>query len=157
VTRAFYPGSFDPLTLGHVDIASRAARLFDSLVVAVDARPTRNPLFSVEERVALARESLRDHPDITVTSYEGLVVEAAGAAGATVVIRGLRVISDFDAEYQRALMGRELAPGIEFVCLMASAEFTFLNSAIVREVVLLGGDVQQFVPAPVRAALARRT
>jgi pantetheine-phosphate adenylyltransferase len=156
VTRALYPGSFDPLTLGHADIAARAARLFDGLVVAIDTRAARNPLFEVEERVALARESLQDHPGITVTTYEGLAVEAARAVGATVIVRGLRVISDFDAEYQMALMAHQLAPDIEVVCLMAAAEFTFLNSAIVREVVHLGGDVQAFVPAPVRAALARR-
>ena len=156
MTKAIYPGMFDPVTYGQIDIATRAAQLFDELVVAVYARPTRNELFSVEERMALVRESLEAYPNISVASYDGLTVDFAREVGAQAIARGLRVVSDFEHEFQMALMSRRLAPEIDFVCLMTSVEHTYLSSSIVKEVALFGGDVSSFVPTHVEAALKAR-
>jgi len=154
--RAIYPGTFDPIHLGHVDIAARAAAIFDDLIVAVYERPAKNLLFNAEERVALAQEALRDLPNVQVMAYGGLTVEFARRVGAKVIVRGLRVISDFELEYQMALTNRELAPEIEFVCLMTRQEHAFLSSSILKEVALLGGDVAGMAPPNVVAALSRK-
>ena len=153
---ALYPGTFDPVHLGHVDIATRAANIFDELVVAVYARPAKTLLFTVEERVALARQALADLPGLHVTPYGGLTVEFARQIGAQAIVRGLRVISDFELEYQMALTNRQLASEIEFVCLMTHQAHAFLSSSIVKEIALLGGDVSKMVPPHVTAALAEK-
>jgi pantetheine-phosphate adenylyltransferase len=153
---ALYPGTFDPIHLGHVDIAARAAGIFDELWVAVYDRPAKNLLFTVEERVALARDALADLPNLHVVPYGGLTVEFAGQVGARVIVRGLRVISDFELEYQMALTNRQLASEIEFVCLMTRQVHAFLSSSIVKEIALLGGDVSGMVPPHVAAALEEK-
>lgn len=153
---AIYPGTFDPIHLGHVDIATRSAHIFDELVVAVYNRPAKNLMFTIEERVVLASQALTDLPNVRVTSYGGLTVEFARQIGAQAVVRGLRVISDFEWEYQMALTNRQLAPEIEFVCLMTRQAHAFLSSSIVKEVALLKGDVSKMTPLHVAAALEKK-
>lgn len=153
---AIYPGTFDPIHLGHVDIATRSAHIFDELVVAVYNRPAKNLMFTVEERVVLASQALTDLSNVRVTSYGGLTVEFARQIGAQAVVRGLRVISDFEWEYQMALTNRQLAPEIEFVCLMTRQAHAFLSSSIVKEVALLKGDVSKMTPLHVAAALEKK-
>jgi len=150
---AIYPGTFDPIHLGHVDIAVRAANIFDELVVAVYDQPAKNLMFSIEERVALARQALVNLADVEVAPYGGLTVEFARQVGAHAIVRGLRVISDFELEYQMALTNRQLAPEIEFVCLMTRQSHAFLSSSIVKEIALLKGDVSGMVPSHVVDAL----
>jgi pantetheine-phosphate adenylyltransferase len=154
--RAIYPGTFDPIHLGHVDIASRSAAIFDELIVAVYDRPAKNLLFTADERVDLARNALDDLPNVQVMAYGGLTIEFARQVDAQVIVRGLRVISDFEWEYQMALTNRELAPDIEFVCLMTRQEHAFLSSSIVKEVALLSGDVTGMTPPNVVAALEEK-
>jgi len=156
MTVALYPGTFDPIHNGHVDIASRAAKLFDHLILAVYDRPGKNVLFSTAERVALAKEALRAIPNISVESYNTLTVEYARRRGADVIVRGLRVISDFELEFQMALINKKLAPEIEFVCLMTSQEYAFLSSSIVKEIAMLGGCIEGMVPPPVEKALREK-
>jgi pantetheine-phosphate adenylyltransferase len=153
---AIYPGTFDPIHLGHVDIATRAATIFDELIVAVYDRPAKSLLFRIEERVQLAVQALGDLSNVRVARYGGLTVEFARQVGAQVIVRGLRVISDFELEYQMALTNHKLAPEIEFVCLMADQDQAFVSSSIVKEIALLGGDVRGMVPGSVVEALERR-
>jgi pantetheine-phosphate adenylyltransferase len=153
--RAVYPGTFDPIHLGHVDIAARSAAIFDEVIVAVYDRPAKKLLFTVDQRVALAQESLAGFPNIRVMTYHGLTAEFARAVDAHVIVRGLRVISDFEWEYQMALTNRELAPEIDFVCLMTRQEYAFVSSSIVKEVAMLGGDASQMAPPAVIAALQK--
>ena len=153
IETALYPGTFDPIHLGHVDIATRASNIFKNLVVAVYDRPAKNLMFTVEERVALARTALKGLPNVRVEPYGGLTVEFAGEVGAQAIVRGLRVISDFELEYQMALTNRQLSPEIEFVCLMTRQAHAFLSSSIVKEVALLSGDVDGMVPPHVARAL----
>ncbi len=162
MTLAVYPGTFDPVTLGHLDIAVRAARLFDRVVLAV-YRGTDKPgrLFTADERVALAEAALADIDDpagsrIHVDSFSGLAVEYARSAGATVIVRGLRAVSDFEYEFKLAHMNGHLAPEIDVVCLLTSSRLAFISSSLIREVASLGGDVTGLVPADVRAALAAK-
>ena len=150
---AIYPGTFDPIHLGHVDIATRAANIFDELVVAIYDRPAKSLLFTVEERVELARQALADLAGVRVAPYDGLTVDFARRVGAQAIVRGLRVISDFELEYQMALTNRQLAPEVEFVCLMTRHTHAFLSSSIVKEIALLGGDVSEMVSPHVVAAL----
>ncbi|HOV48365.1 MAG TPA: pantetheine-phosphate adenylyltransferase [Anaerolineae bacterium] len=150
---ALYPGSFDPIHFGHMDIAQRAAALFDRLVIAVYEHPNKRLWFSAEERVAFVREALRSVPNIEVRSYSELTTAFADSVGAQVLVRGLRVISDFELEYQMALTNKALAPHIETVCLMTRQEHAFLSSSIVKEVCSLGGDISTMVPPHVVAAL----
>jgi pantetheine-phosphate adenylyltransferase len=155
-TRAIYPGSFDPITLGHVDVARRAARLFDEVVVAVYAGHEKpGSLFSVDERIALARASFDDPGDgaIRVERFSGLTVEYARELNARTIVRGLRAVSDFEYEFKLAHMNDHLAPEIEVVCLMTSSRHSFISSSLIREVAGLGGDVDALVPAHVQAAL----
>ena len=150
---AIYPGSFDPITNGHLDIASRAARLFDRVIIAVYARPAKNLLFSVERRVEMIGQAIRDWPNVCVDSYESLTVECARRLGAQVIIRGLRVLTDFEYELQMAHINHRLDPGIEVICLMASQNYSFLSSSIVKEIAALGADVSHLVPPHVAQAL----
>ena len=153
---AIYPGTFDPIHNGHIDIATRAARLFDHLIVAVYERPGKNVLFSVEERVEMARRAFEGTPNISVESYSTLTVEFARSRKASAIVRGLRVISDFELEFQMALINKKLAPEIEFLCLMTSQEYAFLSSSIVKEVAALGGCIDSMVPPHVKEALKRK-
>jgi pantetheine-phosphate adenylyltransferase len=153
---AIYPGTFDPIHLGHVDIAARGARIFDELIVAVYDQPSKNLMFTIEERVALARQALIDLPNVRVSPYGGLTVDFARQVGAQAIVRGLRVISDFELEYQMALTNRQLDPGIEFVCLMTRQSQAFLSSSIVKEIALLGGDVSKMAPPHVIATLEQK-
>lgn len=156
IETALYPGTFDPVHFGHIDIARRAANLFQNLVVAVYDRPAKNLMFTVEERVDLARTALKDLPNVRVLPYGGLTVEFAREAEAQAIVRGLRAISDFELEYQMALTNRQLAPEVEFVCLMTRQTHAFLSSSIVKEVALLSGDVDGMVPPHVARALEAR-
>ncbi len=156
MTVAIYPGSFDPITVGHVDLALRAARIFDRLIVAVYAgeeKPGR--LFSADERIALARGALvgAETGEIVVDSFSGLTVEYARAMRATTIVRGLRAVSDFEYEFKLAHMNDHLAPEIEVVCLMTSSRHSFISSSLIREVAALGGDLDGLVPEHVRDAL----
>ncbi len=156
---AIYPGSFDPLTLGHEDIARRSLKFVDRLIVSVAHQPTQEKtrMFSVEERVAMIREAFADEPRIDVADFNGLLVDFCRKVGANVVIRGLRAASDFEYEFQMALMNRELYPDLEMVFMTPAGEYTFLSASLVREIASLGGDVSQFVSAPVRRRLEART
>ncbi len=159
--RAIYPGSFDPITLGHVDVAERAAKLFDEVIVAIYAGGEKpGGLFSVEERLELARRAFADAAGvggtIRVDSFSGLTVEYARARGAQTIVRGLRAVSDFEYEFKLAHMNDHMAPEIEVVCLMTSSRHSFISSSLIREVASLGGDVDGLVPAHVREALRVR-
>jgi pantetheine-phosphate adenylyltransferase len=156
VTRAIYPGSFDPLTLGHIDIIHRARQLFDYLIVAVAENEAKRPLFTADERISMIEESLQDTPGITAKKLDGLLVDFARAEDAFVVIRGLRAVSDFEFEFQMALMNRSLQPRLETIFLTPKEEYTFLSSRIVKEVGRLGGDVTPFVPASVALRLREK-
>jgi pantetheine-phosphate adenylyltransferase len=150
---AIYPGTFDPVHNGHIDIATRAAGLFDHLTVAIYARPLKNLLFTTDERRAMLEEALRHLPNITVATYRQLTVELAREIGAHAIVRGLRAISDFELEFHMALTNKKLAPEIEFVCLMTSQEYAFLSASTVKEIALLGGCVDGMVPPHVATAM----
>jgi len=149
VGRAIYPGSFDPVTFGHLDIIHRASQLFDSLIVAVARSESKNPNFSTEERIAMMENEVKGISGVEVKRLDGLLVDFAREENAFVVVRGLRAISDFEFEFQMALMNRRLEPRLETVFLTPKEDYTFLSSRIVKEVARLGGDVSPFVPAPV--------
>jgi pantetheine-phosphate adenylyltransferase len=151
-TNAMYPGTFDPLTRGHEDIVRRAASIFGNVLIAVASNPGKKPMFDVEQRCRLARTVLADLTNVEITSYSGLTVEFAHARGYSVVVRGLRAVSDFEFEFQLASMGRHLQPDIETVFMVPKEKFTFISSSRVREIAELGGDVSSFVhPAVVDA------
>jgi pantetheine-phosphate adenylyltransferase len=156
IRTALYPGTFDPVHFGHIDIATRASNIFGNLIVAVYDRPAKDLMFTVEERVSLARKALGGLSNVRVAPYGGLTVEFAREVGAQAIVRGLRVISDFELEYQMALTNHQLAPEIEFVCLMTRQAHAFLSSSIVKEVALLSGEVDGMVPPHVARALAAR-
>jgi pantetheine-phosphate adenylyltransferase len=153
MTRAIYPATFDPITLGHVDIATRAAALFSELIVAVYDRPLKSLLFSSEERCQMTREALAHLSNVRIERYTGLTVEFARQKKASVIVRGLRVLSDFEWEFQLALTNRNLASDIDTICLMTSQEYSFLSSSVVKEVAFAGGDVTGLVPPHVIEAL----
>jgi len=154
--RAIYPGSFDPVTNGHVDVIERARKLFDEVVVAVADNDEKQPLFSLKERVDLLRETTSRIQNVRVAQFRGLLVEFARAEDAGAVIRGLRAVSDFEFEFQMALMNRKLDAAVETIFLMPKEEYTYLSSRIVKEIARLGGDVSSFVPACVAKALGRK-
>jgi pantetheine-phosphate adenylyltransferase len=153
---AIYPGSFDPIHYGHIDIAKRAAGLFDKLIWAVYDRPLKNLMFTTEERLAFMREAAKDTPTIEVMSYDSLTVEFARRMGAKAMVRGLRVTFDFDVEYQTALTNREQAEEIETVCLITTLKYAFVSSSILKEVAFAGGRISNMVPPYVEAALWKR-
>lgn len=155
MTVAVYPGSFDPVTNGHIDIVSRAARLFDTVIMAVFDRPNKNLLFSTAERLELLRIATRDLPKVKVDTYSNLTVEYARSVGASVIVRGLRATSDFEHEFQMAQINHTLAPDIDVITLMAGHKYTFFSSSTVREIASLGGDVSWLVQPHVAEALRR--
>jgi pantetheine-phosphate adenylyltransferase len=153
---ALYPGTFDPITNGHVDIVRRAVPLFGRIVVGVAASPYKTPLFSLEERISMAREALAGIAEVSVDGYNGLTVDYARDHGLGVVVRGLRAVSDFEYEFQLASMNRHLESTVETVFLTPAEQYTFVSSTFVREVGLLGGNIAEFVPPGVAKAIARR-
>jgi pantetheine-phosphate adenylyltransferase len=156
ITSALYPGTFDPVTNGHLDLVRRAATIFERVVVAIAANPAKAPLFSLEERVDLAHQVLGDIPNVEVLGYTGLTVAFAQENGLGVMIRGLRAVSDFEFEFQLATMSRQLSPHVETVFLTPTEQFSFISSSMIREIALLGGDVSRFVHPVVEKALKRR-
>ena len=156
ITSALYPGTFDPVTNGHLDLVRRAAAIFERVVVAIAANPAKEPLFSLDERVGLAKEVLGDIPNVEVLGYTGLTVAFAQENGLGVMIRGLRAVSDFEFEFQLATMSRQLSPHVETVFLTPTEQFSFISSSMVREIALLGGDVSRFVHPVVEKALKQR-
>lgn len=153
--RAIYPGSFDPVTRGHLDVIRRASHLFDEVIVAVACNDAKHPLFTREERLALLKQIVK-LPNVKIVSFGGLLMEFAKKNRASAVIRGLRAVSDFEFEFQMALMNRKLAPEIETVFLTPKEEYTYLSSRIVKEIARLGGDVREFVPEAVVKALREK-
>ncbi len=149
-----YPGSFDPLTNGHLDVIQRATKLFDRVIVAVARNESKHPLFSLEERVQMVERAVQHLPHVQADSFEGLLMDYVESRNAQAVVRGLRAVSDFEFEFQLALMNRKLNERIETIFMMPKDTYTFLSSRIVKEIASLGGDVSPFVPAHVRTALA---
>jgi pantetheine-phosphate adenylyltransferase len=154
--RALFPGTFDPIHYGHMDIARRASRVFDELIIAVYDRPIKSLVFTAQERMALARQAFDDNPKISVVGYGGMTVEFCRKIGAQVIVRGLRVFSDFEYEFRMALANQRLAPEIEVVSFITHEQHTFLSSSTVREIASLGGDVSSMVPPHVEAMLRKR-
>ena len=148
-----YPGTFDPPTIGHLDVIDRATKMFDRVIVAVGVNSSKKPLLSVDQRVTVLRECVQNFPSVTVESFDGLLVEFARAHGAKSIIRGLRATADFEYEFQMAMVNRRLAPEVDSVFLMTKWEYSYLSSSMVREVALLGGDFRELVPAPVATIL----
>ena len=148
-TLAIYPGSFDPLTNGHVDIVLRSAHLFERVLVAVLVNPDKRPLFTADERVAIIREVFSEYPNVEVDSFAGLLVDYARTRRASAIIRGMRAVSDFEFEFQMALMNRHLEPTLETVFMMPAEQYTYLSSRLIKEVFSLGGDIRGLVPATV--------
>ena len=153
---AMYPGTFDPITLGHEDLVRRALRLFDKVVVAVAANPGKEPMFALDERVGLVKTVLADMENVEVTGYSGLTVDFARDNNLQVIVRGLRAVSDFEYEFQLASMNRHLTDEVETAFLTPTEQFTFISSGLVREIATMGGDVTDFVSPKVRLALLER-
>ena len=153
---AIYPGSFDPITNGHLDVVQRATKLFDRVVVAIAKSESKQPLFTLEERVEMVAEAVRPIPNVEADSFDCLLVEYVERRSAQAVVRGLRAVSDFEFEFQLALMNRKLNERIETIFMMPKDTYTFLSSRIIKEIARLGGDVSSFVPVHVRAALAAK-
>lgn len=156
MTLAIYPGSFDPVTNGHLDIIERACHLFDHVIVAVSVNSLKNPLFTLKERKEMLTAALKPHNNVSVDSFEGLTVEYTAQKKAQVIIRGLRAISDFENEFQMALTNKKLQPAIETMFMMSQAQWSFLSSSTVREVAQLGGCITDFVPKVVEERLAEK-
>jgi pantetheine-phosphate adenylyltransferase len=150
---AIYPGSFDPLTSGHVDIIERGSKIFDSIIVAILVNAEKVPLFSEGERIAIIKEVFKDYGNVQAETFNGLLVDYAQQKGATVLVRGLRAVSDFEYEFQMALMNRHLAPGLETVFMMPDEKYTFVSSRLIKEVFTLGGEVTGLVPPIVEQRL----
>lgn len=153
---AMYPGTFDPITLGHDDLVRRACRLFDRVVVAIAANPSKEPLFTLDERVELVRASLQDLENVEVSGYDGLTVDFAREHGLGVIVRGLRAVSDFEYEFQLANMNRHLAVEVETAFLTPNENYNFVSSSLVREICSMGGDISEFVSPVVNDALIKR-
>lgn len=154
--KVIYPGTFDPVTYGHIDLVKRAINLFDAVAVTVAVNPTKESLFTVDERVAMLDNSLKDFENVTVDSFDGLIVDHAKQVGASGILRGLRAVSDFEFEFQMALMNRKLANDLATVFLMPHEKYTYLNSTIIRNLASLHSDVSEFVPPIVAQALIKK-
>ena len=155
-TLAVYPGSFDPLTNGHVDIIERGARLFDRIIVAMLVNAEKSPMFTMAERVEIAREVFKNHPNVEVDTFDGLLVDYVARRKANVIVRGLRAVSDFEYEFQMALMNRELASTIETVFMMPAVKYSYISSRLIKEVFALGGRVHGLVPELVETRLREK-
>ena len=155
-TKAIYPGTFDPITKGHIDLAERASQLFDEVVIAIAASPSKQPLFDLNERLEMAQISLSHVDNISVSGFDGLLVECVRTAQAQVVLRGLRAVSDFEYEFQLAAMNRLLDPTVETMFLTPSENYTFLSASMVKEIASLGGDVSQFLHPQINKRLTDR-
>ena len=153
---AIYPGSFDPVTNGHLDLVLRATKLFDRVIVAVANNQDKSPLFTLQERVDLVKEAVSGFKQVEVDSFDGLLVNYAEKEGSLAIIRGLRAVSDFEFEFQLALMNRKLNERVETIFMMPRANYTFLSSRLIKEIARLGGDISSFVPAHVQAAVVRK-
>jgi len=156
LTIAIYPGSFDPITNGHIDITTRAARLFEKIIIAVSKTTGKQLFFNTEERVDLARRAVAHLPNVEVVSFNGLTVDFARQVGAEVMVRGLRMSADFEREFEMAMMNKKLDPGLELVCFMTSQEYQFLSSSLLKEVASLEGDTTSLVPAHVAQAIRQK-
>jgi pantetheine-phosphate adenylyltransferase len=156
LTIAVYPGSFDPITNGHLDIVTRAARFFDKIIIGVFERSNKHLIFSIGERVDLARRAVANLPNVEVKSFSGLTVDFAKQEKAQVMIRGLRMNADFEKEFEMAMMNRKLSPELDLLCLMASQEYQFLSSSLLKEVARLNGNINDLVPEHVAEALIRK-
>lgn len=154
--RAIYPGSFDPVTNGHCDVVERARKLFDEVIVAVAQNDEKQPLFSLDERLEMLKQTVGKIDNVRIAQFDGLLVEFARVEKAAAVIRGLRAVSDFEFEFQMALMNRKLEDRVETIFLMPKEEYTYLSSRLVREIARLGGDVSKFVPGVVATALGKK-
>jgi len=153
---AIYPGSFDPITNGHLDIATRAAKIFEKLIIGVFDTPNKPILFTTEERVELIRQTIADLPNIEVQSFSGLTVDFAKRVKAKAMVRGLRMSADFEREFDMAMMNKKLSPELELVCLMPRVEYQFLSSSLLKEAASLGGDIEDLVPKHVASALRKK-
>jgi len=153
---AIYPGSFDPITNGHLDLVARGSALFDKLIVAILRNDEKQALFSVDERIEMTREVMGDFSNVEVTAFDGLLVDYAAQCGASVILRGIRAVSDYEYELQMALMNRRLRPEIETVFLMAGEAYSFISSRLVKEVIRLGGNISGLVPPSVEGRLRKR-
>ena len=156
MTIAIYPGSFDPITNGHLDIAKRAAKLFEKLIIGVYGAPNKHLLFSTKERVELVRNAIVNLPNVEVEAFSGLTVDFAKKVKAQAAVRGLRINADFEREFDMAMMNKKLSPELELVCLMASAQYQFLSSSLLKEVASLGGNIEDLVPKSVAEALKKK-
>lgn len=155
-TKVIYPGTFDPITNGHVDLTERASRLFETVIVAVAKNPSKTPTFTIDERISFAKEALKKLANVTVTGFEGLLIDCAKQHNAHVILRGLRAVSDFEYEFQLASMNRNMLPELETLFLTPAEQHSFISAHLVREIASLGGDVAQFVPNNVAQALRTR-
>ena len=153
---AVYPGSFDPITNGHLDVIQRAAAIFDQVIISVANNPEKHPMFTTRQRLELAEAAVKHMPNVVVDQFQGLLVEYCRRKGATVVVRGVRAVSDFEFEFQMALVNRKLEPKVETIFLMPKDEYTFISSRLVKEIAGLGGDVSDFVPPVVQEALKQK-
>ena len=156
INKAIYPGTFDPITHGHSDLVKRATRLFDRVIVALAAKPGKQPVFTLEERLELARTALAEYDNVEICSFDGLLVEFARTKQARVILRGLRAVSDFDYEFQLAGMNRKLAPDVETLFLTPAEQYSNISSSLVREIAALGGDVAPFVHEKIMDELTRK-
>ena len=156
MTIAIYPGSFDPITNGHLGVATRAAKLFEKLIIGVYDNPNKHLLFTTEERVELVRQAIIDLPNVEVKSFAGLTIDFAIREKAKAMVRGLRMGADFEREFDLAMMNKKLSPDLEVVCLMANQEYQFLSSSLLKEAARLGGDINSFVPKHVATAIKRK-
>ncbi len=156
MTVAVYPGSFDPITNGHLDIVTRAARLFEKIIIGIYERPNKHLFFTTEERVDLAKRAVVNIPNVEVEAFSGLVIDFAKQVKAQVMIRGLRMSADFEREFEMAMMNKKLSPELDLLCLMASQEYQFLSSSLLKEVAYLGGNITDFVPEYVAEAIRKK-